>query len=294
MFENQSIRKLANFIESKTTKTILKNYTFNHVINVKKSGNLPPLFCMHGGGSHFFFYNALSLYVNPNRPVYAVQASEAEGHIILHDSIEHMAKEFLKEIKIAAPKGPYHIMSYCYNTAVALEIARTLKKENQSVNLIIADSMSRDQDRYAPSKANRRVKGFIIRLIKNPFNAIYLFSKSLIIERVRPFLNKTIGSKVEKDIETLRTNLANNYLKYNWIPSNVYISLLMTKTRDPTRSPEMIESWNKISKKEVKVRLIKGEHSKLFQEPTVKNTGKEIEKCMSFFESKKNTSDGNS
>ncbi|WP_298500473.1 phosphopantetheine-binding protein, partial [uncultured Algibacter sp.] len=112
LFENQSIKELANFIESQKTKSIQKN-TFKHLINVKDSGSLPPLFCIHGGGRHFFFYNPLSTYINPNRPLYAVQSSEVEENIILHESITHMANDFVKEIKAVSPKGPYHIMGYC-------------------------------------------------------------------------------------------------------------------------------------------------------------------------------------
>ncbi|WP_298500444.1 condensation domain-containing protein, partial [uncultured Algibacter sp.] len=112
LFENQTIRELADFIENRETKTTKIN-NFNHLVDVKSLGKLAPLFCIHGGGSHFFYYNALSTYINPDRPLYALQASEVEDNIILHESIIHMANDFVKEIKAVSPKGPYHIMGYC-------------------------------------------------------------------------------------------------------------------------------------------------------------------------------------
>ncbi len=284
LFENQSIVELANFIEHQKVAKNLKSYTFKHVVGIKKTGSLPPLFCIHGGGSHFFFYNALGKYANPERPVYAVQASGVEDTIILHDSIERMATEFLKEIKLVTPKGPYHIMGYCYNTAVALEICRILKQENQTVNLIIADTMAKNQERFDPSKTKRRVSGFIKRLIKNPFNAIYLFSKSFIESYLTPLIKRIFGSKLEKKVQTLRDKLSENYLNYSWTPFDDNISLLITESNDPTENPEKIGSWNKISNKEVKLTPTKGHHSKLFQEPLVRHTSQQLETCMSNFE----------
>lgn len=291
LFENQSIKDLANFIESKQTKTIIKNNTFKHLIQVKSSGKLPPLFCIHGGGRHFFFYNELSAYVNPERPVYALQASEVEGNLTLHGSIKDMAKDFVKEIKLVSPKGPYHIMGYCFSTVVALEISRILKQEKQSVNLIIADTIAINQNRYAPSKTKRRIKEFFNRLSKNPFRAIYIFIKSRINARIKPVINKNIGTRVEKNIQILRDNLARNYLKYNWVPFDIYISLLITNKDDATMNPEIKDSWHKISeKKEVTVTHIEGHHAELFLEPTVKNTAQELEKCMAQFENAKKQS----
>ncbi|WP_298500406.1 hypothetical protein, partial [uncultured Algibacter sp.] len=204
-----------------------------------------------------------------------------------------MANDFVKEIKAVSPKGPYHIMGYCFSTPVALEISRILKKENQSVNLIIADTIAINENRTAPDKTNRRIKGFLDRLKKNPFNAIYRYIDYRYKMYIKPFMIRNFSNKINKNVQILRDNLAKNYLKYDWIPFDLYISLLITKKTDPTYNPEIIESWNSMTeKKEVKIFNIKGTHWQLFLEPTVKNTAIGLEKSMELFEDKKKNSNG--
>lgn len=283
LFENQTIKELANSL-TKNTPINVDLSVFNHISEVKSSGSLAPLFCLHGGGRHFFYYNSLKNHVNPERSVYAVQASDIENNIIMHDSVEQMAKNFLKEIKTIAPKGPYHIMAYCFSTAVGLEISQILKQNKEQVNLIIVDTIAVHQSRYAPSKTKRRLAGFLQRLTKNPFKAVYLFLRARANKIIKPLVIKHTGSKVEKNIEILRDNHAKNYLNYDWKTYDNDISVIITEKDDPTLNPEIIESWRKISNNKIKVLNTVGHHTKLFEEPIVKNTANKLEECMASFE----------
>ncbi|WP_298500511.1 thioesterase domain-containing protein, partial [uncultured Algibacter sp.] len=196
-----------------------------------------------------------------------------------------MANDFVKEIKAVSPKGPYHIMGYCFNTAVALEICRILKIDNQLVHLIITDTIAINENRTAPAKTKRRVKGFFSRLSKNPLDALYRYLEARIERYIKPFIARNLGSSLEKNIQKLRDNLNSNYLNYEWIPFDIHISLMITEKEDPTYNPEIIESWNALSeKKKVKITRIKGTHRQVFRKPTVKNTAKDIENCMEYFE----------
>lgn len=285
LFESQTIKELAKSLSKKPTISA-KTTHFNHITEVKASGNLPPLFCIHGGGRHFFYYNTLRNHVNTERPVFAVQASDIEKDIIMHQSIEQMAEKFLEEIKMIAPKGPYHIMAYCFSTAVGLEISQILKRNGEEVNLIIVDTIAIHQSRYAPSKTKRRVIGFLQRFTKNPIRAGYLFLRSRAGKYLKPFILKHIGNDIEKNIELLRNNHAKNYLNYHWKTYNNNISVILTEKEDTTLNPEIIESWNEISNNKTKLLYTIGHHNHLFEEPTVKNTAIKLEECMTNFEKK--------
>ncbi|MFD1613740.1 amino acid adenylation domain-containing protein [Gelatiniphilus marinus] len=287
LFDNQTIAELSKSISNKkeaTSNQELQNLKLKHIIGIKQQGKNAPLFCIHGGGAHFFFYNLLSKYIDKERPIYSIQASSIDADLILHDSIKQMALDFINEIKQVQPQGTYHIMAYCFSTAVGLEISRILKKEGEKVNLIIVDTVAKNQDRYATSRIKLRTAQFFIRLFKNPFKAVKLFAKSRINRIIKPAVSKHIGNKEQRKIAVLRDNQVKNYLKYNWPPYHGTITVLITEKEDKTMNQDIKNTWNEIASNQIKIVPVEGHHTTLFVDPIVKHTSKTLENCMQEFE----------
>ncbi len=286
-FEYQTIAELADFVMSKNagTKNMEKtDVAFEHVVPIRATGSKPPLFCLHSGGSHFFFYNLLAEYLPSDRPVYAVQASGHEGEPTLHKSVVEMAEDFIREIKKVQPQGPYHFLSYCFNTAIGVEIIRILERESESANLIIADTMADYLSMFSPSRIKVRTLALLERLRKKPIQTVVGFVKSKMIKPLTKKIKHMTSSGSQKTIQSLHDNHIKIYADYDWRPVESRIQLLLTEKPDIEFNAKLIASWEKLTKKGVNVVPVKGGHDSLFLAPTVEITAKSMELCLQNFE----------
>lgn len=282
-FEYQTIAELADFVIAKNegTKNLEKaDVAFEHVVPIRATSAKPPLFCLHSGGSHFFFYNLLAKYLPVDRPVYAVQASGHEGEPTLHKSVVEMAVTFKAEIKKVQPQGPYHFLSYCFNTAIGVEIIRLLERDSESANLIVADTMADYLSMFSPSKIKLRTLALLERFRKKPIQTVVRLVKSKLIKPLENKIKRLTISGSQKKIQTLHDNHIKIYADYHWRPIESRIQLLLTEKPDIEFNSKVIASWEKLTEKGVKVVPVKGSHDRLFLEPTVEKTAQSVELCL--------------
>ena len=101
------------------------------LIPVQTKGTNAPLFFLHGdwvGGG--FYCNRLSQQLGEEQPFYALPPSRS-GEIL---SIEEMAAQHCAVIRAQFPAGPYVLGGYCIGAMVAIEMARQLMDEGQTVS----------------------------------------------------------------------------------------------------------------------------------------------------------------
>jgi len=288
LFECQSISELARFVlvKKQESKRYHADDELKHMVAIRPNGSKPPLFCLHSGGTHFFFYNMFASHLDPDRPVYALQASRHEGEITLHRSVTEMAKDFIMEIKKVQPQGPYHFVSYCFNTAIGIEITRILCENNESANLIIADTMADYLSLFATSKTTKRVGAFLERLKTNPVRTIRNVIRSKVAEPLRETFKTLTSTGSQKIIQKLHNNHIKIYSDYDWRPFKSSIQLLLTEKTEPDFNKRVIRSWEKLAGKGVVIVPVEGHHDSLFLEPTAEKTAASIEACMRHFEKK--------
>jgi len=138
LFEYQTISELANFVD----KNEEKEEQWDYIVPLRKEGKKKPLFCIHAGGGHVFFYNNLTNYLDADIPIYALQPSGLYGNTSMHITVEAMAASYLKAIRSKQAKGPYNILVYCFSAAVGNEMALLLKETGEQINLIVMDTMT--------------------------------------------------------------------------------------------------------------------------------------------------------
>jgi thioesterase domain-containing protein/acyl carrier protein len=132
VFQAPTIRQLAEVIRQQGPNQVIRC-----VVAIRESGDRPPLFMIHGlGGEIGYFYN-LAEYLDPQQPVYGVQAPPEP-----FDRIEPMAAHYVKEIRSRYPRGPYFLAGYCVGGCVAYEMAQQLVASGDSVPfLALLDSV---------------------------------------------------------------------------------------------------------------------------------------------------------
>ncbi len=99
-----------------------------HVIAIRKSGRLRPLFCIHGADGGVMFYREFALQLDEERPFYALEAPMLQNlQLNALGSVAEIASVYLDNIRKIQPEGPYLLGGYSFGGLVAYEMAQQLK-----------------------------------------------------------------------------------------------------------------------------------------------------------------------
>ena len=135
---------LATLVQAPTIATLAdilrrENWvpSWQSLVPMRAGGSKPPLFMMHAHGGNVLEYLPLVSHLEPDQPVYALQARGLDGHIRRDQSLEEMAAFYLNEVRSLQPEGPYFLGGFCFGGLVALETAQQLSAAGQKVELLI-------------------------------------------------------------------------------------------------------------------------------------------------------------
>lgn len=114
------------------------------IIPLQSAGNAPPIFCLCG----ILVYQELADQLAPDYPVYGVFVPQeleflafSGQHRRSTPSVELLAAEYLKAIRERQPRGPYRLIGFSFGGVLAFDIAQTLIREGEQVELLaILDS----------------------------------------------------------------------------------------------------------------------------------------------------------
>ncbi len=123
------------------------------------------------------------------QPIYGLNMFGLHSEEVL--TVEAMATEYLQEIRILQPEGPYHLCGYCSDAKVAFEMAQQLNKQGQEVAYLGFI----DVDWYADSSfsLNQRASKFGKNIAK--------FGLNFIIHKIKTKLKARKESKLLSQLE---------------------------------------------------------------------------------------------
>ncbi len=272
ILEHPTIEKIARLIQGKETTT---GTPWKNVVPLRAKGTKAPVFCVHAGGGHVFFYTPFTRYLDSDRPVYAIQPSGIYGGA-MHENIEVMAQDYVKEVRSVQPQGPYYIMVYCFSTAVGLEMVKQLQNIGEEGRLIVIDTMAEQEHLYTKTRVLMRVSGFVKRFIRNPFNVIKIMLTDRCNRHITPLWIQYTGTTEAKNLSKLGNHLVTVYKAYQWQPYELEVTLVLTEKPNKKFNEEYQDSWEKIAKKGVEIIHTLGNHRTLFEEPDVQSVAKVI------------------
>jgi amino acid adenylation domain-containing protein len=110
--------------------------SWSPLVPIRAAGARPPLFCVHGGGMNVLRFRSLAQQLDPAQPVYGLQWAGLDGRPV-SDRIEDVAETYLTSIRAVQPEGPYRLAGHCYGGLVAYEMAQRLRREGQTVDLLV-------------------------------------------------------------------------------------------------------------------------------------------------------------
>lgn len=278
LIQNPTIKKLAEIVSGDA-----KLEAWSTVVPMRASGSKAPLFCIHAGGAHVFFYEGLTKHLSIEQPVYAIQPKGLDGKQTYHTTIEEMATNYISEVKKVQPEGPYHLLGHCFSNAVCLEMANQLEQAGERVSMIIIDSAPAH---LIPLEKKKPVARFFRILADANWSLLYrkLRRRFFIIKKQvapRP------ESEAEQQLNQMIRSLNSVYAAYSWKPFNGKVVLIRSSQFAEKEGKNFhLKQWEKLSKK-LEVHVVTGRHLTIFEEPSVVGLAKKIEESLDLEKLKK-------
>jgi amino acid adenylation domain-containing protein len=191
LFAGPTIDKLADLVRH--GGEALK---WNWLLPIQPAGSKPPLFLLHGSGE-------LGRQLGMDQPVYGGRTHGLDGRRSPL-SVEEMAANYVKEIRMAQPEGPYFVGGYCFGGLLAFEVARQLRERDQEVALLILlDPTTPGKGAAGFAVSSSLPQAAIIRLAEQ----VRRHSRKLWPLRVQERLTR-VGRGVQWRFDSVRTRLA--------------------------------------------------------------------------------------
>ena len=104
---------------------------------IRAEGSRPPLFVVHGLHGVMGIGHAMGRALDRDQPLYALHARGIGGTEPPDRSMEDMLSGYLAEIRAVRPHGPYVIGGVCSGGLIAMELARTLAGQGETLRPVV-------------------------------------------------------------------------------------------------------------------------------------------------------------
>lgn len=131
IYRAPTVRRLAAMLDAPTPLLPMP------LVELKPGSDVLPVFMAHGMGGDVLELFELVKHLQTSRAIYGLQARGRDGGQPALTRIEQMAHLHVEVIKAVQPHGPYRLVGYSLGGLVALEMARLLAAQRQSVALLV-------------------------------------------------------------------------------------------------------------------------------------------------------------
>jgi thioesterase domain-containing protein len=275
------------------------------LVALQPQGSKPPLFCLHGPDGQVLEYQSLVRQLNPDQPVYGIQAQWLDGREEPLDRIEEIAAHYIEEMFSVQPRGPFYLAGLCYGGTVAFEMVRQLRRRGQQVALLaLIDAPAIPYRNFLPRTTllAYRLQCLVRKIPLHLHNLLQLSYRQrweYVASRMHVYrdrlgrrfrgtscglkLRATTGatdsslhSTVEKSKRARRTALT----KYRPQPQSVRITFFRAQQRRPEKLREPEQGWSRLAAGGVEVYEIPGNHATIIQEPHVQVLAEHLKSCL--------------
>jgi amino acid adenylation domain-containing protein len=276
-FKNPTVKKIAQLIDNDE-----QGQGWKSLVKIKDGTNKDPLYLVHGIGLNVLIFNNLAKSLDPEQPVYGLQAVGLNGVDEPLDNLEEIASFYIKEMLEENPEGPFSLLGYSLGGIIALEMAKQLKalgKDVKMFGVIDTNLKQHDGDTRAAILFNKFKRQFpkalftIKSLIKHPESTINYQYQILKSKFKNIFTNVGVQRlELPEDdvpqymllvIEKLWTAMEN----YKITPHDGRIFLFKARERIYYVDDFKYLGWKKYARKGVVVKDVSGDHKLMLHWP---------------------------
>ncbi len=289
LFQAPTVEQLAGILRQKGWSAPGRS-----LVAIQPGGTKKPLFCVHAVGGNVLSYQNLAYYLGKEQPVYGLQSRGLDGKTEPHTKIEDMAADYIKEMRLVAPGGPYFLAGHSSGGVVAFEIAQQLVAAGEKVALLAMF------DTYSPLlyyketppllyqlyihwlnlkrlEPNEKLNYFVERVIGNSEGLREKIAGKFYQWAGRPLPNSGALPELFRRIEEVNRLAVRNYVPKRY-PGKV---TLLRAVERPTRKyyePDL--GWGEIAAGGVEIVEVPGHHKTLILEPRVRVLAEKLRECL--------------
>lgn len=131
LFQAPNVRQFAPLLSQEQPVS-----QWSSLVPIQPIGSKIPLF-FHGGSADALTWARFSHLLGTDRPFYALQRPDLDGSEVTHTTVEALATDCVREMRMVQPKGPYLVGGHCLGGAVAFEIAQQLQAHGEDVESVV-------------------------------------------------------------------------------------------------------------------------------------------------------------
>jgi len=202
--------------------------------------------------------------LGPDQPVYGLQAQGLDGKRPCHRRVEEMAAHYIEEIRRVQPEGPYYLGGLSFGGAVAFEMARQLRAQNQEVALIALF------DTFAAKYQSKL--SLLIKLLSLPTTQKinYLAHKS---GELRSLVRDIFLPRALKKVRKANHEAAQHYVAK---PYDGRVVMFRAKDKSLRGIEDPVAAWKKVVLGGFQVYEISGSHTGMMNEPLVSELAQQL------------------
>jgi amino acid adenylation domain-containing protein len=297
LFERSTIQQLAEIIDRKS-----EPMGWRSLVPIRPEGSKKPIFLVHGLGLNVLLYSALVNHLDPDLPVYGLQAKGLDGKEKPLQTVEDIARYYISEIMTVDPDGPYAIAGFSLGGRIAYEMAQQLTVLGKKVAFLglfdtpVNEISSVESILFGKKSMLRYMMNYIQWNIRYFFRDSEESKLTIISRRWKGLMKKLSGIDIKLDKKELvskgakrelprylrQVHRANMKADKNYItkpyPGNVF--LFKAKHQTFYNPDPVYYGWDKLAKGGVMIHEIPGEHSRIFAPPNDKYFARILEECM--------------
>jgi nonribosomal peptide synthetase DhbF len=103
------------------------------VLPIRKSGEQPPLFCVHPVSGVAWCYSGLQRHLPASLPIYGLQLDSESAW---PTNLEELTASYIDRIREVAPTGPYRLLGWSLGGSIAHAVAARLQREGERVEFL--------------------------------------------------------------------------------------------------------------------------------------------------------------
>ena len=266
IFESPTIKGLCKIIreaEAASSNALDPlNGKTSPLIKLQSQGDENPLFLVHPVGGTIFWYQSLVRYMDKTRPVYGFQDPGLETGKILFTHFEEMARFYVQCMRAVKPTGPYLVGGASYGANLAVEMAKQLIAEGETIEAVIA------LDGWAGYPSIMYKREF---MQENMWRQHEEFKKQL----------QNITANISKPIVDLHWQRTHLLADYELVPFE--FDLILFKPRETLPALQENDApdnhWHHYAEN-LQIISVPGDHASMFDEPHVLVLAQQLDKAI--------------
>ncbi|KAI7821206.1 Alpha/Beta hydrolase protein [Gamsiella multidivaricata] len=133
VFEALTLEKLARKLQQQDST---QGDAFSVLLPLNPSGSRSPLFCIHPVLGLSWSFIGLAKHLHADQPLYGIQARGLDGKEQPASTLEAMTRDYIDQIRLVQPQGPYNLLGWSFGGTVAHSMAVQLEAQGHKVGLL--------------------------------------------------------------------------------------------------------------------------------------------------------------